>query len=214
MTIKRITLGCAAAALTASLLAGCTPETTTEASPIATAAPSIQPAESGDTPSPTPIVEAALEFHQPATCSELAGPDLEAVFASRNAVLFNSSNGEGLYAGTPVDTHQQGGNPFGCLWGVPDVDLNTFVLSVQSLSNAAHEGVMAILDGGGYDKTLDGDVVTYTAIGAETGEPADQLTIHVLRADSWMTGWAALGGEQSRVRITEYLDAAAANLYN
>ena len=117
----------------------------------------------------------------------MAGPDLEATFGSRNIELFNSSNGEGIFSGTPVDTHQQGGNPFGCLWGVQNADLNTFVISVQSLSRAAHEGVVSILEGGGYAKTVDGDVVTYTALGSENGTPADQLTIHVLRPDSWMT---------------------------
>jgi len=123
-----------AAALLLPLAAGCTP-TAPEPTPSATVAESASPSP---TPSPTATAP-ELVFTQPTTCSELAGPDLEAVFASRNIELFNSSNGEGMFADGPVDTHQQGGNPFGCLWGVPYVDLNTFVLSSQPLSQAAHE---------------------------------------------------------------------------
>ena len=208
---QRSILTIVAAALLLPLTAGCTP-TVPEPTPSATIAEAESPSPS-ETPSPTAAAP-ALVFTQPTTCSELAGPDLEAVFASRNIELFNSPNGEGMFAGGPVDTHQQGGNPFGCLWGVPYVDLNTFVLSSQPLSQSAHEGVVAILDGGGYVKTVDGDVVTYTQLGDELGQPSGQLTIHVLRPTSWITGWAALGGETSRVRMTEYLDAVAAHLYN
>lgn len=218
----------AAVILLVPLLAGCVPEAGSDSSSSAPSAASATPTAGANptgsttptsSPTPTqpiaaPAPDPAPVFTMPSTCSELAGPDLEAVFASRNAVLFNSSNTEGIYAGTPVDTHQQGGSPFGCLWGVPNVDLNTFVISVQSLSHQAHEGVVSILDGGGYVKSVNGDTVTYTQLGDEFGQPSGQLTIHVLRGDSWMTGWAALGGETMRGRITGYLDAVAANLYN
>ena len=202
-----------AGALAVPLLAACGPDAPVAETLVPTIAESPSPTPA-PTPTPTVVAAPVLVFTQPTTCSELAGPDLEAAFVSKNIELFNSSNGEGIFTGTPVDSHQQGGNPFGCLWGVQNADLNTFVLSVQSLSHAAHEGVVSILDGGGYVKTVDGDVVTYTQLGSENGTPADQLTIHVLRPDSWMTGWAALGGETSRVRISGYLDAVASTLYN
>jgi hypothetical protein len=211
--MKRSAAEAAVVLLVSALLAGCAPSVPVDGTATPTAHPTrtASAAPTDAAASATPEPETAASFTPPATCSALAGPELEAIFAERGIELFNSSNGEGLFAGEPVNTHQQGGNPFGCLWGVQNADLNTFVLSAQKLSNQAHEGVLSILDGSGYEKTVTGDVVTYTEVGSETG---GELTIHVLRPDSWMTGWGALGGEAARTRITEYLDAAAANLYS
>lgn len=212
MRIQRVAFAFVALMVTLPLLAACGPAAVTVAtSPSPTGAST---ATANGTPTPTVAPDPVVVFTQPTTCSELAGPELQAEWASRNIVLFNSSNGEGTTTGSPVDTRQQGGNPFGCLWGIEGVDLNTFVLSTQPLSQAAHEGVVSILDGLGYAKTVEGDVVTYTQVGSENGTPEDQLTIHVLRPDSWMTGWASLGGETSRARIAGYLDVVAARLYS
>lgn len=194
------------------VIAGCTPTAPSDGTATPTPHASTVAAAPSQTPTPEPE-PATPVFTAPTTCAELAGSDLEADFASRGIELFNSSNGEGMSAGTPVDTHQQGGKPFGCLWGVPQVDLNTFVLSAQGLNNQAHEGVVSILDAGGYVKTVDGDIVTYTQLGDESGQPSAQLTIHVLRPDSWLTGWASFGGQTSADRITGYLDIVATNLY-
>lgn len=210
--MKRLVVAVAVVSVAGLLLSGCSPTLPVDGTATPTPHPSTVAASPSQAPTPEPE-PAAPVYAQPTTCAELSGPDLEATFASRGIVLFNSSNGEGMFAGEPVNTHQQGGKPFGCLWGVPNADLNSLVLSAQGLSNQAHEGVISILDGGGFEKTVDGDVVTYTQLGDETGQPTGELTIHVLRPESWITGWAPIGGETSRSRMTEYLDAVATNLY-
>lgn len=198
-----------AVVLALPLLTGCAPEGIS-ADPPDTPTPS---ATQSDTPSPTPTAGAGPVFTAPTSCSQLVGAALETDFATRKIVLFDSTNGEGEYAPTGVDNQQNAGDPFSCLYGIPMVDLNSFVLTVQPVTQDEHEGIVAVLGAAGFEVTTDGDVVTYTRVGAETGQTADQLLIHVLRPDSWMTGWASLGGEPQRVRISGYLDQVAANLY-
>ncbi len=142
----------------------------------------------------------------------MAGPALEAEFAGKGIVLFNSTNGEGMF-NFEAPVTKQGANAFSCVWGIPNVDLNSFGLETQGLSQQAHEGVVAVLEDGGFDKTIDGDIVTYSHVGAETGAPADQSIIHVLHPDGWITGWSSFGGQTAYDRLVGYVAAVTAQVY-
>ncbi len=203
---QRMIVVVASAALTVGALAACTPGTIVDAG---TETPPPQPtdiAASTPTPDPVPV------FVAPADCHVMAGADLEADFASRDIVLFNSTNGEGEFAfDAPVT--KQGPNAFSCVWGVPFVDLNSFGLETQGLTQEAHEGVVAVLGAGGFDMSIDGNVVTYTKVGAETGDPADQTEIHILHPDGWITAWSSFGGPVMVDRLSGYLVEVTKQVY-
>lgn len=165
-------------------------------------------------PTPTATMETAEPdpepaFVAPADCATLIGPTLAADFAAQNIVLFDSTNGEGIYVGGTVP-NQTGGSNFFCVFGKDMVDLSSFQLEAQPLSQAEHEGVVATLEGAGLTKTVNGDVVTYTQVGDDMGTPS---LIHVLRPDSWLTGWSAFGGPAQVALLTGYLDEVAVQAY-
>lgn len=186
------------------VLAGCTPtEPTPSASPTAAAAPS--PTVTAEpTPEPEPV------FVAPTTCADLIGPDLAEVFASRNIVVFDSTNGEGIYA-NGFEPAQDGGDPFACLYGQDMVDLSTFQLVVQPVSSQEeHEGIVAVLGSGGFDQSVDGDTVTFIDVGTDT-DPLPAI-IHILKPDRWLTALSYFGGEISASRLGEHLAAVDAHL--
>jgi len=201
MMIRRL-LVVAVGGLAIAALVGCTP-------PVPE--PTLAPSPSASSASPTPTPDPVPVFTTPTTCAELIGPELGAQFAADNIVLFDSTNGEGIYA-NGFTLIQDGGDPFACLFGEDMVDLSSFQLEVQPVSSQSeHEGIIAVLGSQGFTQSLDGNTVTFTQIGNEMStEPA---IIHVLRLDSWMTASANFGGQLQADRLAGYLDAVAAHLY-
>jgi hypothetical protein len=185
------------------LLAGCAPtEPTPSASPTAAAASPSATAES--TPEPQPV------FVAPTTCADLIGPDLAAVFASRNIVVFDSTNGEGIYA-NGFEPAQDGGDPFACLFGQDMVDLSTFQLVVQPVSSEAeHEGIIAVLGSQNFTQSINGSTVTFIDEGTDT-DPLPAI-IHILKPDRWLTAYSYFGGEISASRLGEHLAAVDEHL--
>lgn len=200
----QVTIG---AGICVALLVGCTPKVEqpqTAPTPSATATPTPSAAAE-------PEPAAGPAFVAPADCSALIGPTLAADFAAKNIVLFDSTIGGGIYTG--VGDHaplQTGGATFYCLFGQDMVDLSSFQLEAQPLSESAHEGVIAVLDTAGLVKTVDGDVVTFTQVGDDKGTPT---LIQVLRPDSWMTAWSAFGGDRQVTLLTGYLNEMAVQNY-
>lgn len=198
---RRVILSVVVTLAVVPLLAACHPDPPSSTS---TPKPTSTPAAT-KTATPTPTPKAAV-FVAPTDCEQLLGAALVAQITSDGHELFSSSDGSGLYY--PNDPKQQGG--FQCQYGVNYVDYSTFEIDAQALTQQAHEGVIATLDAGGFDKTIDGDVVTYTQVGDEGVQP---LYIHVVRSDGWLTGWSSLGGEQQRGLIVGYLATAAQQVY-
>lgn len=203
--IRRL-LVVAVGAVVLSGLAGCTPPV-----PDPTLAPSPSASTATATATPTPTPDPDPVFTTPTTCAELIGPELTTEFAAENIVLFDSTNGEGIYA-NGFTVAQDGGDPFACLFGEDMVDLSSFQLVVQPVtSQSEHEGIVAVLGSQGFVQSLDGNTVTFTQLGDETSTVP--VIIHVLRLDSWMTAYAGFGGQRQADRLTGYLDAVAAHLY-
>jgi hypothetical protein len=203
MMIRRV-LGVAVGALALAALVGCTPPV-----PEPTLAPSPSASTASATPTPTP--DPVPVFTTPTNCAELIGPDLAAEFAADSIVLFDSTNGEGIYA-NGFTLIQDGGDPFACLFGQDMVDLSSFQLEVQPVSSQGeHEGIVAVLGSQGFVQTTDGDVVTFTQVGNEMD--TEPTIIHVLRLDSWMTAYAHFGGQRQADRLAGYLAQVAAHLY-
>ena len=178
-------------------LAGCTPPAPPEDEPTAS--------ESSPTVAPEP---AEAVFVAPSTCTQLLGADLENEFLGGGNVLFSSTDGTGIYF--PIESTQDGGTPFSCWYGKDMVDLSTFELAAQALTQDAHEGTLAVLQGGGFVETTDGDVVTFTQVGDEGATPA---IVHVLRPDSWITGFSALGGADRAALVADWVDSVAEQVY-
>jgi hypothetical protein len=200
---RRIILSIAAGVGLLPLLAACNPPTPTPSqSPSAVAEPS---ASATPTPTPTSTPEPAV-FVAPANCEQMLGAALIAQITSDGHELFSSSDGTGIYY--PHESHQQGG--FQCQYGQNMVDLSTFELDAQGLTQQAHEGAISILDAGGYTKTVEGDVVTYAQVGDEMGT---QTYLHVVRPDSWITGWSSFGGDTPFAKISSYVATVGQQLY-
>lgn len=198
---RRIILSIAVAALALSLLAACQPDSPSPSETIA-AKPTVS---ATPTATPTPTPEPAV-FVAPTNCEQMLGAALLAQITSDGHELFSSSDGTGIYY--PNDSKQQGG--FQCQFGINYVDYSTFELDAQALTQQAHEGVIATLDASGMAKTVEGDVVTYTQVG---DEGSTQLYLHVVRPDSWITGWASLGGQKQLGVIAGYVATVAQQLY-
>ena len=186
------------------LLAGCTPtEPTPSASPTTAASPS---SSAEPTPEPEPV------FVAPTTCAELIGPDLAAQFAADNIVVFDSSSGEGIYAGGGDRViAQDGGDPFWCIFGKDMVDLSSFQLVAQPVSSEdEHEGIVAVLGSQNFTQSLNGSTVTFSDPGTDT-DPLPAV-IHQLEQDRWLTAYAGFGGDRQLETMTGYLEAMAAHL--
>lgn len=171
------------------------------------AAPTGTPVPSASGSSPIATSEPVAEFTAPSSCSELLGP-LEAQFAADGLVLFSSTDGTGIYA--PIASTQEGGDPFSCWYGKDGVDLSTIEIAAQAVDEQQHEGIVAVLESEGFELTLDEDRATYVQVGDEGATPA---IVHVLRPDSWLTGYSALGGPDRVAVLTEYLEQVGAQLY-
>ncbi len=193
-------------AVTLAALVGCTPVATDVASP-----PSGTPTESVVTPQPTtsPSPDPAVSFIVPTSCEAMVGPELGAEFSAAGIALFSGTGGEGIYY--PIDSNQSGGDPFSCWYGKDGVDLSTFELAAQLVDQAEHEGIVAVLGGGGFDETIDGDVVTWVQVGDEGTNPA---IVHVVRPDSWLTAYSTFGGDDRVTLMLSYLDLVAEQLYS
>lgn len=176
----------------AALLAGCSPQP---------ADPETSPSTSASSaPSETPVEEPAV-FVAPADCTGLLGADLEAEILGAGNVLFSGPGGIGIYPNASVG--QDGGSPIACLYGKDMVDLSTFELAAQGLTQDAHEGVLTELQSRGMTETTDGDTVTFTQEGTEGGDPA---IIHVLHPDSWITAYSTFGGAASLAKVTGWAE--------
>lgn len=186
------------------VLAGCTPTAP---------APSPTPTESAvasATPTPEPAPEPV--FVAPTTCAELIGPDLEAQFAAENIVIFDSSSGEGIYAGGGDRIiAQDGGDPFWCIFGKDMVDLSSFQLVAQPVSSEdEHEGIVAVLGSQSFSQSINGSTVTFSDPGTDT-DPLPAV-IHQLELDRWLTAYAGFGGYRQLETMTGYLAAMAEHL--
>lgn len=183
----------------ATFLAGCTPQS---------ADPDPSPSASASSaPSETPVEESTV-FVAPVDCTGLLGAALEAEVLGAGNVLFSGPGGIGIYPGDSVG--QDGGTPFACLYGKDMVDLSTFEIAAQGLTQDAHEGVLAELSTRGMTETTAGDTVTFAQEGTEGGEPA---VIHVLRPDSWITVYSTFGGAASLAKITGWAEIVATQVY-
>lgn len=173
--------------------------TSTDAAPSPSATPSAAPA-----PAPDP----AATFTPATSCTGMLGP-LETQLIAEGNVLFSSTDGGGIYF--PIESTQDGGDPFSCWYGKDGVDLSSFELASQPVDQAEHEGIVAVLGGMGFEVSVDGDVATYVQVGDEGTTPA---IIHVLRPDSWLTAYGTFGGADRVTVLTGYLDQVAAQLYS
>ncbi len=188
----------------AAALAACGP---TDIAP--SPSPTIAPSESGSpTPSAAPAPAPDATFTPATSCTGMLGA-LETQLIAEGNVLFSSTDGGGIYF--PIESTQDGGDPFSCWYGKDGVDLSSFELASQPVDQAEHEGIVAVLGGLGFDVSIDGDVVTYVQVGDEGTTPA---IVHVLRPDSWFTAYGAFGGSDRVTVLTSYLDQVAAQLYS
>lgn len=185
-------------------LVGCAPVATDVAS-----TPSVTPSESSPAPTTEPTGAPEVGFTVPTSCESMVGPDLSAEFAAAGIVLFSGTGGEGAYY--PIDSNQTGGDPFSCWFGKDGVDLSSFEFAAQPVDQAEHEGIVAVLGAGGFDETVDGDVVTWVQVGDEGSTPT---IVHVLRPDSWLTAYSTFGGSDRVTLMIGYLDQVAQRLYS
>ena len=207
MRTRIVFLGVCMAFMVTNLTA-CTPGPSTESPTAQSPTPQSSTAQS-PTPSPPPLPV----FGMPADCAAMIGPELGTTFASSQppVVLFDSTDGEGIYSDPSREPVQSGGDPIFCLYGQDGVDLSSFQLEVQPVSSTdEHEGIVAVLSGEGFDESTDGDTVTFVRVGDEAGTGS---VIHVLRQDSWFTATSTYGGPTNIPRLTGYLDQVAATLY-
>lgn len=203
----RALVALAVAALTVGALAGCNPGTITDAG---TETPTPKPTDIVASPTPTP--DPVPVFAAPADCHVMVGAQLEAQFGADGIELFNSTNGEGMFADGSIESYQTG-TPFSCVWGVPYVDLNSFLLETQGLTPEQHATIESALDGAGFDRVESDGIITYSAVGDETGDQGAVSLIHVVRADSWITGRAAIGGQQRFDSLAAYLATVGEQVY-
>lgn len=197
MNLRRFAAPVAVLAVLA--LAGCTPPAPAPTTP----APTVTSAS----PTPTPTVTAVAI---PANCDAIIGPALAATFASRNIVLFDSTDNQGIYPDSNPVLAQDGGSPFFCLYGSDGVDLSTFVIEAQAVeTQSEHEGIVAVLGSGALTQSVNGDVVTFEQVGDEMSVGT---IIHVLRVGSWLTASSTFGGTTQAAHLTGYLDQIATNL--
>lgn len=185
-------------------LAGCGPT-----APVPSSSPSASSAPT-PTASASSTPESEASFTVPTTCTELLGAGLESDILATGVVLFSSSDGTGLYA--PIPSTQDGGDPFSCWYGKDGVDLSSFELAAQPISSTdEHEGIVAVLGAAGFTSSTDGDVVTFVQVGDEGSTPA---IVHVVRPDSWLTGYSTFGGADRVADLEGYLDRMAEHLYS
>ena len=184
-------------------LAACTP-----ADPAADPEASAAPADTVDAPEAPAETPPPLTFTAPRTCSELLGPVLESQIAEGGYELFSSTAGSGKHY--PIASTQWSGDAFSCWYGVDQVDLSSFEIAAQGLIPGEKDGAGARLAGEGFTSTTDGDAVTWVKAGNQGGEPA---IVHVLRSDSWLTGYSEYGGATQVETLTGYLATVADTLY-
>ncbi len=158
-------------------------------------------------PSPTPDAPA---FTVPTSCTELVSVELENQILATGAVLFSSTDGSGIYY--PIDSTQDGGDPFSCWYGKDGVDLSSVEFAAQPITSTdEHEGIMAVLNSGGFDVELNGDVVTFIQVGDEGTTPA---IVHIVRPDSWITGFSSFGGADRANGLRSTVELIAEHLYS
>ncbi|MBX3090926.1 MAG: hypothetical protein KF801_00275 [Cryobacterium sp.] len=191
--------GTTLAVVLAAGLTGCDP-----AGPAPSGSPSESSASSAS-PSPT---EAPAAFVAPTSCTQLLGASLESSLTADGTVLFSGPGGTGLYPG--IESAQDGGSPLSCVYGKDMVDLSTFELAAQGLTQDAHEGVLAELETRGMTEVAAGDTVTFTQTGDEGSTPA---IIHILKPDSWVTAYSTFGGTARLAEITGWANTVETQVY-
>lgn len=184
-------------------LVGCTPA---ESAPEPEA--SEAPADTVDSPDAPAETPAPLTFVEPRSCTELLGPVLENEIVSDGYELFSSSGGSGKYF--PIASTQTSGNPFSCWYGVDQVDLSSFEIAAQDLSGTEMDGIGAALRATGFTSSGDPSAMTWVMEGSPGGAPA---VVHVLRPDSWLTGYSEYGGATQVATLTAHLATVADTLY-
>ncbi|CAN5256794.1 hypothetical protein BH09ACT3_BH09ACT3_08140 [soil metagenome] len=196
-TAQRALLAAAAGIVALTALAACTPD-----APKATESTTSAPVE---TPSPTAAAEPV--FVEPTSCTTLLGAALETELLATGDVLFSAPDGSGLYPGT---VSNQAGTPFSCWYGRDLVDLSSYEIAAQPLTQSSHEGTLAGLQSEGFTETATGDVVLFTSTGDEGTEPA---VLHELHPDGWITIYSAFGGEDRLTTMKAWLDEIRAQVY-
>jgi hypothetical protein len=113
----------------AAALAACGP---TDIAP--SPSPTIAPSESGSpTPSAAPAPAPDATFTPATSCTGMLGA-LETQLIAEGNVLFSSTDGGGIYF--PIESTQDGGDPFSCWYGKDGVDLSSFELASQPVDQA------------------------------------------------------------------------------
>lgn len=201
----RTLLAAAASVILVGTLGACGPTATDDLT-----SPSVSPTPSAageSTPSASPEEPS---FTVPTSCTELVSVELENEILATGAVLFSSSDGSGIYY--PIASTQDGGDPFSCWYGKDGVDLSSVEFAAQPISSTdEHEGIMAVLNSGGFDVELNGDVVTFVQVGDEGTTPA---IVHIVQPDSWITGYSSFGGADRANGLRATLELIAAHLYS
>jgi len=198
-TAQRALLAAAAGIIALATLSGCAPE-----DPKPTGTKTSAPSESA---SPTPTAAAEPVFVKPTSCTGLLGAKLENELLATGDVLFSSPDGTGIYPGTPSN---QAGTPFSCWYGRDMVDLSTYEIAAQPLTQQNHEGTLAGLQGEGFTETAVGDVVTFSTAGDEGTEPA---VLHELHPDGWITIYSTFGGDDRLATMKLWLADVRAQVY-
>jgi hypothetical protein len=189
------------------------------------------PATSSDsassTPTDRPTTEPTAAFALPATCTDLTGADLEAAFQTEGIALFSDPGGSGEIPNSigtmeKYSYTQKSGTPFICAYtkfvGVNTIEsANTIEISVQGLTQDAHESTLAALREGGFVETTEGAVVTFSQLGDVTNlvdpEKAKAI-VHVVHPDSWITIACYVGGTADQMaRINQWLPIVTAQVY-
>jgi hypothetical protein len=158
----------------------------------ATPAPVTTPdaATAVPTETPTPTAE-PLVFTQPETCMAILPESRLDAFASEGLVLLGGPDGkygtEYLADATPEE--EAGG--ISCIWGFADSEASSLTVSVAPLSIESRASAVTSFGEQGLNEEVVGDAIDYGVQGDRSLNPA---IINVLRAESWISVIATIGG--------------------
>ncbi|MGV8969465.1 MAG: hypothetical protein ACOH1J_03350 [Microbacteriaceae bacterium] len=190
-------------ALTAILLTGCASETTpTPRIPTETPATVA-------TPSAEPTVAAAV-FSMPQTCADILPSSRITQIEAQGLVLLGGPGGrygtDYLLEASPEE--RVGG--ITCIWGFSDSEVSSITVSVAPLNAQARASVVDSFLSEGLNETEANGANVFSQQGDTRTEPA---IINALRADSWISVIATLGGTEVYEESLKVLDEATATAY-
>lgn len=193
----------ATAGVVLALLAGCSPAPPADDGDDDPAPPQSGPSS---TPTPAPTAPAAVRFRMPDACDELITAATAAEFEATGLALLGGPGSP--YFADPTPEERVGGVT--CVWGDESDPSSTLIVSVAPLTPAARPGVESDLAAQGLNQSAVDGAVTYAQIGDEVSAPG---VLNVLRAESWISVIAAVGGEERFERSTELVDEITAQVY-